>query len=341
MKLSAPQRASLLSIIRRAYAPSDVREFVHLCSILALPLIRKKIVSGKLNLEIIGLKEPDVVIDCLADLFRRDGAGAFVSVTSFFEGYSSTPASLTDDDLLLGLRKLVFMKVHSGILRLYNDADPVLGKILRNLEIALQKGDLFMETHRFGEVCLHPGDTDILPGCAPLPVEFLRQQFFQIVLLHDSLRTMLEKVRWIICAQDQYQRCVSLVQVALMFKEVYTLGWGSAEEAEASETVLVDQSLDLQELADRVCHEIEARKERRNAAGGSIKDLKKIYLSAVRGILVDEFSSEGNSDRSYYEHLKEQIPGLTKAVYKSRHRTTLEYLAKIAKARMRLILSRP
>jgi hypothetical protein len=338
MKLSTPQRTSLLRIIRKTYTSEDVRECVQLCSILALPLIRKKIVSGKLNLDIIGLKERDVVIDCLADLFRRDGAGAFVSVTTFFEGYSMTSATLTDDELLIGLRKLVFMKVHSGILRLYNEVDPVLGKILRNLEIAVHKSDLFEETHRFGEACLHPRNMDTLPGHAPMTAEFLRQQFFQIVLLHDSLPVMLKKVHWIMCEQDHYQRCISLVQVALMFKEVYTLGWGPAEEAEVSEAGQVVQSMDVQQLADQVCHELAGRKDRRNAAGGEETGLRSTYLSAVRGILLDEFAFEGGAGRNYFEHLKEYIPGLTKTVYKAQHRTTLEYLAKIAKARMRSIL---
>lgn len=77
MKFTSTHRLALRSILDGTYTPLDVREFVQLCYVVALPLIRSKILRRKLNFEILGLKEADVVYDCLADLFRRGRIGRF------------------------------------------------------------------------------------------------------------------------------------------------------------------------------------------------------------------------------------------------------------------------
>jgi hypothetical protein len=57
MKSSYSPKRLLGGILSGTYTPLDLREFAQLCYSLALPLIRKKIALGKLNLDSVGLKE--------------------------------------------------------------------------------------------------------------------------------------------------------------------------------------------------------------------------------------------------------------------------------------------
>ncbi|HTY36669.1 MAG TPA: hypothetical protein VMH23_06140, partial [Bacteroidota bacterium] len=61
MKISPSYRSVILKILSGTYSQSDVREFVHLCYLLALPLIRRRIAQGRIDLASLGLQQTDVV----------------------------------------------------------------------------------------------------------------------------------------------------------------------------------------------------------------------------------------------------------------------------------------
>ncbi len=58
------------------------------------------------------------------------------------------------------------------------------------------------------------------------------------------------------------------------------------------------------------------------------------YFNAVREIIVQEFSGQQAMDGSYFDMLKTFMPRMTKKEYATKHRTILEYLAKMAKKEM-------
>jgi hypothetical protein len=49
LKFTSAHRQTLRAILDGTYTPLDLREFVQLCYVLALPLIRSKIHNGKLT----------------------------------------------------------------------------------------------------------------------------------------------------------------------------------------------------------------------------------------------------------------------------------------------------
>ena len=330
-----PRIKSLLrAILSGAYTPPDVHEFVQLCYTLALPLIRKKIVAGKLNLEILGLKESDVIYDCLADLFSRDENGAFVKIGKFFQSEGVEGSGGTEEELLIALRRLVFLKVHNNIIRLYSEADPTLGKVLRNVKLAEQKGKLFEETHRFGEAYLIPRNVEVHLQCPPWPLEALEQQFARVALVHDTLLTMLSKLHRIITEQETYQRAVPLVPVALLVRRVYALGWEAEEETESVANEHLQQE-DVALTARRICQTLEQRMYNSYVVKQKCtNDLFQTYLRTVQQILLHEFSSQEMDGMTYFELLKGFLPELTKQDYARKHRKIIEYLAKTAKQEM-------
>jgi hypothetical protein len=340
MKFSAHHRRTVQAILDGTYTPLDVREFVQFCYVLALPLVRSKILRGKLNLDILGLNEIDVVYDCLADLFRRDSEGMFTHVGSYFASQNLDPAKAHEDEILLALRRLVFNRVHCSLVRLYSEADPVLGKILRNMMLELESSRCFEHRARFGETYLVVRDADPCFDRSPMPFEVLRERFTQVVSVRDSIPAMLGKLHRVLLAEGEFQRAVSFVTAGLLFKEAYAVG-AAAEEAEPA---AVDQRMDqedLNRLADSVCGSLAAAtRETYVGTGKRTSEVFELYIQTVKEILLGEFGAGPGNGTSYYERLRARMPGLSKSAYSKEHRTVLEYLAKQAKHSLKEELKR-
>jgi len=326
----------ITSLLAGAYTPLDVREVVQSCYDLALPVIRKKIFLGKLNLDVMGLKEADVVYDCLADLFQRDDSGGFPQIRNFLERQLSDVDKCSNQELLIALRTLVVAKVNDNIVRLYGEADPALRKILRNLKLALERSQLFDQLSRFNETYLVPRGVDPILHRPPIPLDFLKQEFSRVVVLDDNVPDMLKKLHRTICGQEEYQRAVPLVVSAILFKEVYALGWKTEQEAEILQQENEAVEIDARHIVDDVCGKLETEMRPSYVQGGKCNQkLFGDYIQAVRNILMDEFGNHQTEKRSYFECLKMQMSGLTKERYLQQHRTIMEYFAKIAKERAR------
>ncbi|MGA2622718.1 MAG: hypothetical protein ABSF91_02610 [Bacteroidota bacterium] len=334
-------RNIITALLAGACTPREVRELVQRCYDLALPVIRKKISLGKLNLGAMGLTEADVVYDCLADLFQRDDRGGFSQVRNFFEQHVSNVENCSHHELLIALRILVVGSVNNNIVRLYGEADPALRKILRNLKIALDRSRHFDRITRFNETYLVPAGIEALLHRPPVPLDFLKQEFSRVVLLDDSVPEMLTKLHSTICGQEEYQRAVPLVVCAILFKEVYALGWQAQQEAETVPQDVETAESDVQRIVDDVCRGLQTDMSPGYVQSGKCSQkIFENYIQALRDILLNEFGANGTEGISYFDCLQLRLPGLTKAGYMQHHRTIMEYLAKIAKERVREELKR-
>ncbi len=329
-------RNIITSVLAGACTPGEVREFVQRCYDLALPVIRKKLSLGKLNLEAMGLTEADVVYDCLADLFQRNDGDGFFEIRNFFARHLPHVENCSDQELLIALRVLVVGSVNNNIVRLYGEADPALRKILRNLKIALDRSQDFDRITRFNETHVVPAGIDALLHRPPISLDYLRQEFSRVVLLDDSVPEMLTKLHRTICSQEEYQRAVPLVLCAILFKEVYALGWQAQHEAETVQPDAETAESDVRRIVDDVCRGLQIDMSPGYVQNGKCSQKTfEDYIRALRDILLNEFGADGTEKRSYFDYLQVQVPGLTKTGYLQHHRTVMEYLAKIAKERVR------
>jgi hypothetical protein len=302
---------------------------------LALPLIHKKISSGKLSLKILGMRENDVVFDCIADLFTRDDKGRLTLVNNYFDNVCPNFDELSDEFVLTKLRQLIFTKVHNNIIRLYNEADPALGKILRNLRIALNKNNYFNQITRFGDVYLIPIETEVLWHKPPLTIDYLHQAFIGSTSIDDNMPEMLKKLYDFITEQEEFQKAIPFVNAALVLKEVFVLAW-KVEQIENNSYEIEVGNSDIKNLANEIVRKIRIKFH------ASYVDKEKLnedefcnLLNAIELILIDAYSTGGKSAKSYFEYLKDQRIHLTKEEYNSYYRTIMEYLTKIAKERMK------
>jgi len=337
MKPRPSYRRVFQVILSGEYTPLELGDFVKLCHSLTLPFIRRKIALGKINPGILGLSEKDIVTDCIADLFYRDETGAFPQIRTFFQNQDLSIEHSTEEELFIGLRRLVLGKVNNSITRLYSEIDPVLGKILRNVKLALERTQLFEQVTRFGETYLMTRGVDVMLHLSPIPVELVRHELSKVVLIHDPIPMMVRKTYDVLVGQTDFQRSIPLVSAALLFKEIYALG----DEPREDEFGHTGEAGDVEHIAEIVCRSMKSDLHPSYVGTGKrSEDVFASYLLALRDILVAEFGNHEAGAVSYFECLKAHIADLTKAAYSEQHRTVLEYLAKTAKQRMKEELRR-
>jgi hypothetical protein len=321
-------RNVLCTILSGTYSPEDLHKFVQLCYALALPAIRKKIALGKLNIGIIGLTENDIVHDCLADLFQREDSPQFPQIVRFFQTQTPNLDTVSDERLLITLRRLVLGKVSNNIVRIYAEADPVLGKIFRNVTLALERTRLFEKHARFGEAYLRACGATALDDLPPIPMEQLCEKFMASASPQDTIPQMMRKLHAVLSDQEEYQRVVPFVGVALMFKEVY------ARAQEIDEKVIPQHSEDdnIAAVIESVCRQLEGKMHKSYVASGKKSaEVFRQYMIALKEMLMTEFVQGEPDGISYFETLRQHMPRLTKAAYARQHRTAFEYIAKTAK----------
>jgi hypothetical protein len=335
VKVKNSHKTLLKAIFLASYTPLELREFVRVCHNHALPLIRRKMAAGKLSLGSLRMGEQDVIYDCLADLFERTEDGHFVQIEQFFHREGVDVESASEELLIESLRRIVFKKVNTDLIRLYCDADPTIGKIIHNLEMALQRTRIFEKIHRYGEPYLVPCDVDVLLDRPPMPSEYLQQQFYRVVIIHESLPEMLKRLREVICGQKEFQRAASLMSIASLLRQVYAVRAESETQVEnTAEGKLEGEG--VHQAIRKTCDGIRAEMYERYVANGKkTQEQFEMYMLALRKILSDAVNDGASSSISFYEHLRAQMPTLTQKEYQQHHRTVLEYLARIARQKLR------
>jgi len=226
----------------------------------------------------------------------------------------------------------VLNKVNNNIIRLYAEVDPVLGKILRNVALALGRMSLFEKHTRFGEPYLAVNGVEPLSHLPPIPMDYVRDKFAAVALIHDSIPTMMRKLHEILCRQREYQRAVPIVATALLFKEVYALGWQQEEQ----QFDHLGEAEDVPQIIERVIRQFETEMHKVYVESGKKPaELFQQYMLALKEMLTGVFVHDDADGSSYFDYLKQKIPELTRKAYEKKHRTAFEYMAKKAKERVR------
>ncbi len=324
----------LLSILSGSYTPYDVREFVRLCYTLALPLIRKRMGQGKIDLGLLGLNQGDLVYDCIADLFVRDSGGRFTEIEKFFAKEIGDTNRCSDALLCDTLRRIVFGKVNVNLIRIHSGSDPAFGKILHNLDVALSRNRVFESYVRFGDAMLACCDADLILHLPVAPLEYVRREFSRVVLIHDSVPTMLTKLRDILISQQEYQRTIPYILVAILLKEVYALGAETESEQVSPSLTSLEEEAALRWVGE-VCSDLRGNLHSSYVANGKMtEEMFDAYLQSAEEILSDLISVGWDGRKPFFEYLNIKMPQLTREQYVNRHKSILEYIVRLAKEKL-------
>jgi hypothetical protein len=335
IKLKFPLKVILRNALTGEITPSQLHELYRLCYTFALHLIRPKVYSGKLRLEFIGLSEFDIAHDCIAEMFKSDDANELSEFCHYFEQQEVDINRETEGMLMVHVRRLTFSFVNDNLFRIYNEADPALGKIIRNIKIAVNNSADFKIEEIFNEQYLVLTTSDSLAHLSTISEEELENEVQSIIKTHDEIPSIIKKIVDYLSSQNLYQRKIRLASLALAIKRQFE----KTGEYEVLKNVQPDTTLVLEDartIIQTACRDISSGMKSRYVDKGKVdENIFDLYFKAIERFLCYEFLDGSDGEMTYFDCLKEFDPTMTKSEYKENHRTVFEYLAKLAKERVR------
>jgi hypothetical protein len=305
-----------------------INEFVFLCRKIALVQIRRKLNSGRLHSEFFKSSPDDLAIDCIADLFQQDDSGTFVQIKIYFESLSLD--NISEKDLLTHLRRLVFARVNQSIFRMYNEADPSLGKILRNIKLAVQGLRNFQEAERFGEQCIAPSACETLEHLPELDRQELERQLRYYARGSEHIPALLAKLSVYLREQNDHSRIVPIMLVAMVFRSLYSDVPIMQEVILEDRFIAGDASAILHDICKQLMNETEPKYVGRRKIDAFV--FKK-YFDVIEENLNATIIQQNGERLSFFTSLKSLMPEITEKDYKKNHKSRVEYLARIAHKR--------
>lgn len=299
---------------------------------IAMAYLKRKIARGSLNLNRIQLQLEDFAWDCIAGLFERDESGNFVQLQTYFQQYDLE--NMSDQEIYSACRRLVFSKVNDGIFRNFRTVDPALGKIIRNVKLAIQKHeDLVIESRKDMNRVIFDKQLNRLKPM--MPVELLR-----IRLTHRLTSTMfiseaLDTTYDIMTNHDQYRSEYPVVELSKILRYAYTQLNDNAEDSKQQvtpENPLYEEDISefIEASIERVRNDMYDTYVTKDKLDPNTFD---IYFQCVNDILSDLFIDKGKTS-SYFDHLNKYLNEVSRSAYRENHRGYLEYLVKKARSEL-------
>ncbi|HUL44973.1 MAG TPA: hypothetical protein VLY03_11535 [Bacteroidota bacterium] len=318
----------LRDILRTALADQSradsVNELISVCQKIASLFLQRKSTTGRLNRRNLALPMEDFALDAIAELFRQDEHGRLHKIRFYFEHLPID--TLTEEELLSHLRRLVFSTVNQSIFRMYNELDPGFGKILRNIKIALQSSRNLIETDRFGETQLTPIFCDSLEHLPVFHTEELTTLLRHYVNGKESIPVLVDTLSR--CLREQEERCrtVPLTLVAATFRALYYPG-GKTADAEVHDALITeDASLIIEQSCQALQADMTPKYLRKNVS----EELIERYFIVIREYLHARIIESDGETFSYFESLRSRMPELTREEYCRNHKAKIEYLGGLA-----------
>ncbi len=319
-------RSSVRSILNGTYESAEINALVKVCHALAVPYVRRRLSGDVVLRRTLELNIGDFAFDCLADLFAFAASGEFPHFQAYFAAYP--PEGLTDEEVLVHLRRLVFSHVNQGIFRLYNEVDPSLGKVIRNIKLALQQFDSLVLIARFGVPCLAPAEGDRMLQSRSIEIEELETGLRSYIRGKSNIPFMLGKLALFLHESRDVCRVIPLTNAAIVFRSIYSTNFG--DEAYSSS---IEENLDVSNLHEIVHEAVEDVRKRMSPQYLKRKKIRPslldIYFRVIEERMKLTFSGDG-SESGLKELLGRHLNGMTDIDYRSKHRSRLEYLSRMA-----------
>lgn len=309
-------------------APRIINEFVFICRKIALVQVKRKLSSGRLHTEYFKSPPDDIALDCIADLFQQDNSGNLIQIKTYFESLSLD--NISEKDLLTHLRRLVFARVNQSVFRMYNEADPALGKILRNIKLSLEALSNFTEIERFGEQCIVPCSCETFEHLSEADPGDLERELRQCANGSEHIPALMAKLSVYLRGQTVHSRIVPLMMIAKIFRSLYF-------EVQDSQEVTIDDRLterDGSAILHDICLRLMNETLPSYVGKGKVDKILFIkYFDVIEENLNATVIQQNGERMSFFTSLKTMMPELTEKEYKKKHKARIEYLTRIAHKR--------
>jgi|GEM_PF-1539725 len=312
------------------YGTSECRYIIDSAHTVALAYLRLKAFSGHLYTQN-GEKLEDLAWDYIADLFERDEKDDFAVLKNAFGDFNFNQASEAETEHYF--RRIIVTKVNDNIFRANGDFDPSLKKIIRNLKNAISNG--FMDEKaaiKEGYLVVEGVKKgDLFHSVSP--PEVLERQLCSRIT--DAMQTpeVLEEAVSILQESRVFDGKISLTALAICVRKAFVhvqKPHGIPQSQMREDWNLHSQCLErqLERASLKVRNQLGEKYLRRK-----VLDVQTLncFLEASKAVLREEFAEE-HTDRSQFECLKNEMPGLTHTLYRERYRSVLEYIVKKMRA---------
>ncbi len=323
-QLSHKAARALGGVLSGSGGTQDVNVLVEVCHSLATPYVNKRLTKDRVLREALDLNTSDFAFDCIADLFSSAQENRFPHFQAYFAAYRLE--SMSEEEVLSHLRRLVFSTASHGIFRLYNEVDPTLGKILRNIKLALEHFTSLVIFERFGDRYLTPSEGNRAAFMTPLEIDEIELGLRRCLRGTENIPFMLGKLALFLQEQPVSSRAALLSSVGVVFRNIYM-------SPSDSNLVGLEDKLVMDELAD-VIHgsvdKVQVKMIRRYADGKKVDaSLLHIYFEVIEKKLMLTLSGDGQ-DKGLREILSEYLEGMSDTDYQTLHKSRLEYLSRLA-----------
>ncbi|MEW6654127.1 MAG: hypothetical protein AB1394_11770 [Bacteroidota bacterium] len=287
----------------------------------------KKIIS-----EILPHSITTVALDCIAEIFHRDSDGNFIELQHYFSGEKDLTKTEAQE-AFINFRRIVFSKINDGIFRIYKEYDPITSKVIRNIKLIFKRSDKIYSICRFGEVYYTLTPDNLNEAETEMPPEELETELVLNYPFIHGLENQVTKLLEILSISTKYRRFYSLVDLALIIKNIYI-----HQNKIIVNNLDIDKDLidaDIKQIVQASFIEIGAELESKYLRNHKIEKLLfEQYTHALKELLTDTFIKNDGANFSHFDYLCKVKDDLSYEEYRTKHRASFEYFVKISKTRI-------
>lgn len=321
----AALKDALSALLTNSLSPSQEHFLIYSAHTLAASILRTKFSRTPFIKFHLGLSEDDLAYDCIAELFERDDKERLIHLTTYFSNFDSQ--TLSGQEVLIHFRRLISSAINQNLMKVYHDFDPSLGKIIRNIKLAIVAHKAFIEIDRFDETCIAPIDCSLCEHLPAIDQVTLLEKMAPHIRGDEFVPELLSVLSRILREQEEYSRVVPLVCVALTFRALFVVKQnGAPKQSDES------SSFEMIELVQKNVEQIKAtvlnRTKEYNDLSPKIIDA---YFKTIYDLLLAKMDEPNSSADSLFQGLKQNLKTLSSKEYKRHHRTRLEYYYKLCR----------
>jgi hypothetical protein len=319
----------LRAVVRGDQSARQVTDLIAVCHALATAVLRARIAAAMLQSRLHFSSYADMAYDCIADLFSRSPAGVLTQMKGYFE--SVDLAELEREELLGHLRRLVTSKVNHSIFRIYGEIDPVTGKIMRNVKLAIQAASSFTLSTRLGEMQLSPAMIEPALHLPALTAEEIERALSFQSAGSDTVPEILSRLSLFLRKQTTHARVVSFLTVVRAIRSLYAQGGEIEERGEIEDGFTAS---DTTALIREACVHLKQEMAPKYVGKKVAPAIYEAYFTVIEQSLVDHFCGDDGGSPTLFEKLTLLRPEIDRKAYFNDHRAVLEYLGRLSREKV-------
>ncbi len=323
-------KATLSEVFSPTPTHRAVNNLVQICFRIALAYLHHRLRRGSLVDNQFGISNEDLALDCIAELYQRNEENRFIVLYQYFNTYNWK--ALSEEELKVALRRLVFSKVNEGLFRNYREADPNLAKIIRNIKEAAKQDKRVSLVKSKEASWLVIGDKDTQVNHLPLaPAELLEAHMLAVLCNTSNTYKAVSAFADFIAEHPAYCNGYPLSGFAQVLRASFMGAAVQNEDAEEASYA----PLEVEQAIQQAITYLRSTLFDSYVRGGKLSRTRfETYVKAVGKTLKSTFTRYPESVDSQFEALRSFIPDLSKETYMQQHRNVLQYLFKLSRAHM-------